>query len=60
MLALVPNLKLRSAERGDLRSRQRGGDGPEGGKSLASLQTCTPPDCEKRLTVEDELVDEST
>jgi hypothetical protein len=59
MLALIPNLKPRSAERGDLRSRQRGGDGPEGGKSLASLQTCTP-DYKKRVTLEDELVDKST
>ena len=25
-----------------------------------SLQTCTPPDYEKHLTVEDELVDKST
>jgi sortase (surface protein transpeptidase) len=33
---------------------------PEEGKSLASLQNCTPPDYEKRLIVESELVDKSS
>jgi sortase (surface protein transpeptidase) len=33
---------------------------PEEGESLASLQTCTPPDYEKHLIVEGELVDKSS
>jgi sortase A len=32
---------------------------PEEGKSLVSLQTCTPPGYEQRLVVQGELVDKS-